>query len=190
MKMTFAFLGLLALSATATAFTARETRAQDPSALIQAISKSKHSLSEGLRQLSNAPETPLSAKFEFDDSGKLSLSVYTAEKGLNVDAEHNVLKEYSGSPELAAWAPGVEIFKDVEHIARSAQQQTLVALARESLLEVVADVEKKTRGQVICIKPVLDGRKAYYGVKTLVGGKVVESKHDLFSDDDDDESDG
>jgi hypothetical protein len=44
------------------------------------ITKAKASLSGGLRQLAKS-ETPLSAKFELDDKGRLSLSVYTAEKG-------------------------------------------------------------------------------------------------------------
>ena len=67
--------------------------------LVAALPKSKLTLAEGMRQAAKPGEAVISAKFEFDDNGKLSLSVYTAEKGLSVDSEKNVLKELSGSPE-------------------------------------------------------------------------------------------
>jgi hypothetical protein len=95
---------------------------QDYGALLKALPNSKLMLADGLRQAAKSGEVPISAKFELNDEGKLSLSVYTAEKGLNHDAEHNVLKELSGSPEATQWNPAVEVFKDVEHIARSAEQ--------------------------------------------------------------------
>src|SRR5262249_32657396 len=66
---------------------------EDYGKLLQALPSSKHKLSEGIKQAaSKAPEAAISAKFELEE-GKLSLSVYTAEKGLDTDAEHNVLKE-------------------------------------------------------------------------------------------------
>ena len=55
--------------------------------------------------------------YEAVDKGKLSLSVYTAEKGLGVEPDHNVLKELAGSPEPGAWKPETEVFKDVEHVS-------------------------------------------------------------------------
>src|SRR5450759_4069851 len=71
---------------------------RDQAALIKALPQSKHSLMDGLRQATKPPEVPISAKFEFDDAGKLSLSIYTAEKGISLEPEKNVLKELSGSP--------------------------------------------------------------------------------------------
>src|SRR5450759_5419045 len=58
---------------------------RDQAALIKVLPQSKHSLMDGLRQATKPPEVPISAKFEFDDAGKLSLSIYTAEKGISVD---------------------------------------------------------------------------------------------------------
>ena len=101
-----------------------------------------------------------------------------------------MLKEYGGSPEQAAWTPEVEIFKDVGHVARSAQQQTLMALTTLSLLDVVARAEKETKGQVLSITPVLEGRKAFFVLKVVSGDKVVESKYGLFGDEDDEENEG
>ena len=65
------------------------------------------------------------------EDGKLSLSVYTAEKGLSIPPEQNVLQELSGSSEQDKWQPTVEVFKDVPHVARSSQQQIGRASCRE-----------------------------------------------------------
>src|SRR5437879_11617616 len=61
-------------------------------AVAQALGKSKLSLLAGIRQASQGSAKAISAKFELED-GKLSLSVYTAEKGLAVPAEKNVFQE-------------------------------------------------------------------------------------------------
>jgi hypothetical protein len=181
-----ATVGLIALGAIASLFSASRTTGDD-AALAKSLSKSKHSLAEGVKQVSRAPETALSAKFEFDDAGKLSLSVYTAEKGLGVDAEHNVLKEYGGSPEQAAWKPEIEIFKDVPHVARASQQQTLMALSKLSLLDAIAMAEKEKGGQVLSITPIVEGHDAYFAVKTVSGDKVVESKLKLLGGEDEED---
>ena len=44
----------------------------------------------------------------------MSLSVYTAGKGTNVDAEGNVLKEWTAPPDGGQWTPVAESFKDVD----------------------------------------------------------------------------
>src|SRR5450755_541735 len=85
---------------------------RDQAALVKVLSQSKLSLMDGLRQATKPPEVPISAKFEFDDAGKLSLSIYTAEKGISLDPEKNVLKELSGSPAQDKWSPEIEVFKD------------------------------------------------------------------------------
>jgi hypothetical protein len=147
-------------------------------ALLKALPNSKLTLLDGIQQVSKAPETPISAKFELED-GKLSLSVYTAGKGLDVDAEHNVLQEYAGSPVTGAWKPEVEVFKDTEHVARSAQQLTLMALAGASLADVVKKAEKAQAGTVYSITPVLRGRKAQFVVLAAQNGHSVELAYDL-----------
>ena len=86
---------------------------EETTALLQVLNNSKVSMAEGVQQLTKGGEAAISAKYELDDNKKLSLSVYTAEKGLGADPEHNVLKEFSGSPEKAPWAPEAEVFKDI-----------------------------------------------------------------------------
>src|SRR5438034_10567611 len=103
---------------------------KDTKALLEALGKSKHTLIDGVRQAAKGSAVPISAKFEMED-GKLSLSVYTAEKGLSVAPEKNVLQELSGSPEEEKWTPKAEVFKDVPHVARSSEQLTLMALGRK-----------------------------------------------------------
>jgi len=148
--------------------------------LLKALAASKHTLREGIQQVTKASETAISAKFELDD-GKLSLSVYTAQKGLGVDADHNVLQEYGGSPESAAWKPEVEVFKDVEHTARAAQQLTLMALSATSLIDVLAKVEKNQTGTIYSITPVLRQRKAECVVLVADKGQSRELVYDLLS---------
>jgi hypothetical protein len=148
--------------------------------LLKALANSKHSLAAGIAQLAKAPETPISAKFEIED-GKLSLSVYTAGKGLDVCAENNVLQEYAGSPETAAWQPKVEVFDDRQHIARAAQQLALMTLSPASLLDVLKKAEKAQAGTVYSITPVLRGRKAQFAVLIAANGRSVELDYDLLT---------
>jgi len=153
----------------------------DDLALCKEITKAKASLSEGIRQLAKS-ETPISAKFEMDDKGKLSLSVYTATKGIDVDAEGNVLKEWAGPPDGGRWAPVAETFKDVEHVARASEQLTLMALTSRTLVEIAAKADKEQQlGTTYSIIPVLRGKKPYFEVRFLNKGKVTEVKYDLLS---------
>jgi hypothetical protein len=149
--------------------------------LLPTLSKSKHTLAAGIKQAAaKATEVAISAKFELEE-GKLSLSVYTAEKGLSTDAEHNVLKELAGSPEAAQWKPGVEVFKDVPHVSRASQQLTLMSLSKFSLLDILKKVEKDQAGTAFSITPVLHDRKALFVVLVAAQGKVVKLTYDLMT---------
>lgn len=152
----------------------------DDLALCKEITKTKASLSDGIRQTAKS-ETPISAKFEFDDKGKLSLSVYTAVKGTNVGAEGNVLKEWAGTPDGGQWTPVAETFKDVEHVARASEQLTLMALTSKTLVEIAAKAEQEKLGSTTSITPLLKGRKAYFEVRFLNEGKITEVRYDLLS---------
>lgn len=152
-------------------------------ALLKALPGARHTLVQGIEQAgAKAPEAALSAKFELDDHGKLSLSVYTAEKGLAADAEHNVLKELSGDPAAAQWAPEVEVFKDTEHLTRSATQLTLLRLSAVSLAEIVRRAEKEHPGQVFSVTPVMGKvRPEFLVLVAAAGGRVAEVRYDLVS---------
>lgn len=176
-------VGLLTLGSLAPQIAkAQETEhGADYGALLKALPNSKHSLADGIRQSAKPGEVPISAKFELNDEGKLSLSIYTAEKGLTADAEHNVLKELSGSPEAAQWNPEAEVFKDAEHLKRAAAQQTLLALSSMSLLDVIAKAEKQQRGTVFSITPVVRNQKPEFVVLVSNKNKVTELSYDLMT---------
>jgi len=173
--MTSKKVAVLALSVVAAGLTfgqaARGEEGGDMSALVQALGKSKQTLLGGMRQATHDKSAVISAKFEMED-GKLSLSVYTAEKGLAVPAEQNVLQELSGSPEGAKWTPGTEVFKDVPHVARSAEQLTLMALAHKSLPAIVAEVQKSEAARVFSITPMVKNRKPVAVLLVVQKGKV------------------
>ncbi len=139
--------------------TALAEEGADMSALVQALGKSKQTLLGGMRHAAQGKAAVISAKFELED-GKLSLSVYTAGKGLAVPPEENVLQELSGSPEQDKWMPQTEVFKDVPHVARFAEQLTLMALARKSLPAIVAEVQKAQGGTVFSITPAVRNHRA------------------------------
>jgi len=148
--------------------------------LLGALPKAKHSLEEGIRQLTKNDEAAISGKFEVED-GHLSLSIYTVEKGLGVDAERNVLKEFAGGPDQEAWTPNAETFKDVPHVSRASMQATLMSISRFSLLEILAKARKDQAGTVYSINPVLRDRKAGFVVLVANEGKSIELWYDLMT---------
>lgn len=154
----------------------QSTRAEGDSkelqAVAQALGKSKLTLAQGINQAARGSAVAISAKFELED-GKLSLSVYTAEKGLTVPSEKNVLQELSGSPEQEKWTPQTEVFKDVEHVARSAEQLAVMSLGRKSLAAVIAEVQKTHRGTVFSITPAIKNHKPIAVVLIAQKGKVT-----------------
>src|SRR5229473_1469153 len=173
-------VGFLALGVLAPQPAMSQEKENEYTALLKVLSNSKHSLADGIRQATKSTEVPISAKFELDDNGKLSLSVYTAENELTTDAEHSVLKELSGSPEAAAWNPEVEVFKDPEHLKRAANQQTLMILSQMSLLDVIAKAQKQQPGTVFSITPVVVGHQPKFNVLVANNGRVITLAYDLW----------
>ena len=149
--------------------------------LLAALPSAKFSLSSSLMQVTKGSEVPISAKYEMDDHGKLSLSVYTAEKGLGVEPDKNVLKEVAGSPEKASWNPETEVFKDVEHVARASEHLVLNALSQKSLLALVKDASARAGGTVFSIWPAVEGRKAVFVVLVAKNDKVSTLTYEIPS---------
>src|SRR5947207_584999 len=87
--------------------------------------------------------------------------------------EKNVLQELSGSPEQDKWTPRTEIFKDVPHVARSAEQLTVMALGRKSLVAVIAEVRKTHPGAVFSVTPTIKNHKPVAVVLVAQKGKVT-----------------
>lgn len=159
----------------------KEYEPADLAALLGLLPNSKFSLADGLKLASKGAEMPISAKFEFDHDKKLSLSVYTAEKGLSLEPEDNVLKELSGSPEQNAWSPAVEVFKDKRHLTRASGQLVLMSLSPRSLLEIVNDASKRQSGTVYSITPRLQARKPVFVVLVAKDAKVISMAYDILT---------
>lgn len=151
--------------------------------LLKALPNSKLSLADGIQQAAKTDGAPISAKFEFDDHGKLSLSVYTAEKGLTVAPEKNVLKELSGSPEQASWAPEVEVFKDAEHVTRASEHLKLMSGSAYSLLDIVNKAQTRAPGTAFSITPGIFKGIPVAMVELAVKGAVVELLYNLKNGD-------
>lgn len=150
--------------------------------LAAALSKSKVSLADGARQILSEGE-PLSAKFEFDDDGKLSLSIYVAAKGHAIIpfGEGRVLEEMVGNAEAIPWKPVRQVFKDVEHVSIASQQLTLMSLAGTAVLDLIDDAQKNHAGIVFSIAPEIRSRHPV-AVVLLVGdeGRVIELTYNLL----------
>lgn len=151
--------------------------------LLKALPNSKLSLADGIQHAAKTDGAPISAKFEFDDHGKLSLSVYTAEKGLTVAPEKNVLKELSGSPEQASWAPEVEVFKDAEHVTRASEHLKLMSGSAYSLLDIVNKAQTRAPGTAFSITPGIFKGIPVAMVELAVKGAVVELLYNLKNGD-------
>jgi hypothetical protein len=160
---------------------AKDYADEEITALLKVLGNAKVSLADGVRQVSKGGEAAISAKFELDDNKKLSLSVYTAEKGLAEDAEHNVLKEYSGSPEQTPWAPEAEVFKDLEHVSRASGHLTLMALANHSLADFITMAQKQHKGTVFSAWPEGQNHRPVLVVLVADQGKANDYRYDLMS---------
>jgi hypothetical protein len=158
-------------------------KSEDSAKLLKALPSSKMSLADGIQQAAKSDGAPISAKFEFDDHGKLSLSVYTTEKGLAVAPEKNVLKELSGGPELAGWAPEVEVFKDTEHVTRASEHLKLMSGSPYSLLDIVNKAQTRAPGTAFSITPGIFKGIPIALVELAVKGAVVELLYNLKNGD-------
>jgi hypothetical protein len=154
-----ALLALFALSHAAVA-------ADDP--VLTQLPNAKISLLDGIKQAEKASGPVISAKFELDDSGKLSLSIYTAPAGLNTPAEANPMTELSGDPTVLPFAPGAEVFADKEHIARASTHLAVMQLSRLSLVEIIDEALEVQKGlPYSVVNPMIRNHKAVADVFIL-----------------------
>jgi uncharacterized membrane protein YkoI len=160
--------------------TGGEYEAEDYAPLLKELPQAKHGLTDVISEVSKGPETAIKSKFEMED-GKLLVGVYPAEKGLGVDAENNVFKEYNGAASEAKWTPEEEVFKDFEHIARSAQYETLLSMTKLSLLDIIAKAQKDQPGTVFEVKPIVEDGRPIFSVMVAEDGNFHRLRYDLVS---------
>jgi hypothetical protein len=127
----------------------------------------------------------ISAKFELDDSGKISLSIYTAPQGLSVPAETNPLTELSGDPTVLPFAPGAEVFADKEHIARASTHLAIMQLSSMTLSEIIGAALQVQDGKPYSVaNPMIRDREAVADVYIVnKQGKSVQVTVDVQTGD-------
>lgn len=123
---------------------------------------SKITMASAAKQVEAAMGTVIECKFEPDDSGKLSLSLYPVGKAVSVDAKNNLFQEASGDPTGAAFAPGLDVFHDFEHLAVSTRDLTLVQLSQLSVRDAIT--QGAGLGFVYWAIPTMQNGRAGYGV--------------------------
>lgn len=147
--------------------------AEDDQALLAALSASKLELPNGIALAERQGAVAISAKFELED-GKLVLSVYSAKKGLELDAEHNVLSELKLDPTVSDAKPTEEVFSDAKHLARASYHLTLVQRSQLSLSSVISKAVAQQPGRVYSVEPAARARLPVFHVRiaTRAGGRV------------------
>jgi len=128
------------------------------------LGTAKISLVQGIKQVQAKYGAVIEAKFELDDSGALSLSVYPVTKGLRTNAEFNGFEEAAGSPTTLPWKPSIEVFKDQEHLTRSSFDLTIMQLSKISLATAVQRALARQPGIAYWAVPTLNGRKPAIGI--------------------------
>jgi len=126
-------------------------------------------MSQALAMVEDEYGPPIEAKFELDDSGQLSLSVYPA-SDLAASAEHNAFVELAGDPTGSAWQPERSTFAvpDEEHLTRAARDLTLVQTAGITLRAAVTQAEAAIPGGIVYWAiPTRRGTQSGYGIYVL-----------------------
>ncbi len=136
------------------------------------VNQSQISLAAGVAKVTAENGPVIEAKFELGDDGKLSLSVYPAQKGLAMDSERNVFQELSGDPTATPFAGSLATFDDQEHVLRSSRDLTLVQLSHIGVADAIA--KASNLGNVFWTIPTIKNKRAGYGVYALTShGKKV-----------------
>jgi hypothetical protein len=128
------------------------------------LGTAKISLLQGINKVQAKFGPVIEAKFELDDSGALSLSVYPVTKGLRTNAEFNVFEEAAGPATASPWKPSIEVFKDREHLTRSSFDLTVMQLSSINLATAVQRALAQQKGIAYWAIPTLQGKKTVIGV--------------------------
>jgi hypothetical protein len=122
------------------------------------------SMLAGIQQVQKTYGPVIEAKYELDDAGKLSLSIYPVTKGIRTNAEFNVFEEVAGAPDVPEWKPSVEVFKDAEHLTRSSFDLTVLQMGHMSLAAAIRHALARQPGVPYWAVPTLRGTKPGVGV--------------------------
>jgi uncharacterized membrane protein YkoI len=141
-----------------------EESPESVAALAAALKPVKVTLAQGLAA-SAAQGTPISGKFELDDSGKLQLSVYTVKDGTYFEV---IVNHKSGKVAKS------EKIADAGDLTHAQSQDQAIGKANKSLAKAVAAAVKANPGyRAIGAVAELDGDKPVAKI-TLLKGKAAK----------------
>jgi len=129
---------------------------------------SKISMADAAKQIEQSMGTLIEAKFEPDHSNNLSLSLYPLGKSVSVDPTNNLFQEAAGDPTASTFAPGLEVFHDFEHLARSTRDLTIVQLSKLTVRDAIS--RGHYFGFVYWAIPTMQAGRAGYGVYAVDDG--------------------
>jgi protein-disulfide isomerase len=124
---------------------------------VPVLGTAKVSLLQGIKQVQAKYGRVIEAKFELDDSGALSLSVYPA-KGFDV------FKEVSGPATASPWKPSVEVIKAREDVVNSTFDLTILQQSSIGLATAVQRALAQQKGIAYWAIPTLHVRQPAIGV--------------------------
>jgi hypothetical protein len=116
------------------------------------------------------------AKYEIGDDGKLSLSIYTTQKGNAVDAKNNTFFELAGDPTGTTYTPDEQKFDvpDEEHITKASRDLTILQASRLTVADAIVAAESKiSHGIVFWAIPTIRGTRGGIGVYVLAPDNTV-----------------
>jgi hypothetical protein len=157
------FLGALTIVLSSALASGPPQRTPDAKA-VPLLGTAKVTLVQGIRQVQAKYGAVIEAKFELDDSGALSLSVYPVTKGLRTNSEFNVFEEAAGPATASPWKPSIEVFKDREHLTRSAFDLTIMQLSSINLATAVQRALAQQKGIAYWAIPTLRGKQPVIGI--------------------------
>jgi len=154
-----------------------------PDKIIPKLKQARLSLIDGIKLAEKTGAVATSAKFELTNSGTLQLSVYVVPEGLNGEPEKATLSEVAGDATRSPFRFETEVFRDKEHIARSAVHMTMFQLSKLSLRDVLQKASEAGGGVPIDVRNprVRDGKPVADVVMALPGGKSAVVRVDLSS---------
>jgi protein-disulfide isomerase len=156
--LTAVVLSLAALTlALSSAFASGPPSRTPDAKAVPLLGTAKVTLLQGIQQVQAKYGRVIEAKFELDDSGALSLSVYGA-KG------YDVFKEVSGSPTSSPWKSSPEVIKAREDVVNSTFDLTILQQSKIGLATAVRRALAQQPGVAYWAIPTLKGSQPEIGV--------------------------
>ncbi len=154
---------------------------EEEEVLAKAVVLSQFSLYDCVARVSKGAAIAISAKFEMDEAGKLSLSIYSADGGLAKDSEKNTYSEISGDPTVKSLKTESAAITDPGDLKAAKEQLKVLSASKLSLLGLIGRAQKEQPGILISATPALENQKPCCVFMILAKGKTVKVVYDVVT---------